>query len=84
MPAATLDEVKRLADDLAPMDQVRLIEYLVPRLAQAVAEAQHAASGVPRQCTDAWEVFLRLGENLAHSDRPEMSTLTAAVLSSRR
>lgn len=84
MPATTLDEVKRLADDLAPMDQVRLIEYLVPRLAQAVAEAQHPAPVVIQQRTDAWELFLRLGEGLAHGDRPEMSTLTAAVLSSRR
>ncbi len=84
MPTATLDEVKRLAENLAPLDQVRLIEYLVPRVAQAVAEAQRAASTEPQERAKAWGEFLRLGEDLAHGDRPEMCTLTAALLASRR
>ena len=84
MPTATLDEIKHLADNLAPLDQVRLIEYLVPRLARVVAEAQSAAPAGSGRSTDAWEEFLRLGEELAHRDRPDLSTLTASVLSSRR
>jgi hypothetical protein len=82
MPTATLDEVKRLADRLAPLDQVRLIEHLVPRLAQVVAEAHPAAS--TGSGDGAWDEFFRLGEELAHRDQPEMNTLTRGVLSSRR
>jgi hypothetical protein len=84
MPTATLDEVKRLADNLAPLDQVRLIEHLVPRLAQVVAEAQYPAPAGSGDRADAWEAFLRAGEQLAQRDLPEMSTLTAGVLSARR
>ena len=84
MPTARLDEVKRLADNLAPLDQIRLIEHLVPRLAQVVAEAQPTTPAGPGDGADAWEAFLRLGEELAQCDLPELSTLTAAVLSSRR
>jgi hypothetical protein len=84
MPTATLDEIKHLADNLAPLDQVRLIEYLVPRLARVVAEAQSTAPAGTGRSADRWEEFLRLGKELAHRDRPEMNTLTAGVLSSRR
>jgi len=84
MPTATLDEVKRLADNLAPLEQVRLIEHLVPRLAQVLAEAQITRSVGPEDRADPWEEFFRIGEELAHRDQPGMSTLTAGVLSSRR
>jgi hypothetical protein len=84
MPMAALDDVKRLADDLAPLDQLRLIEYLVPRLARVVAEAQPAAPAAPGHRADAWEVFFHQGEELAQRDRPELSTLTSGVLSTRR
>ena len=84
MPTATLDEIKRLADNLAPLDQVRLIEYLVPRLARVVAEAKSPAPARAERSADRWEEVLRLGEELADHDRPEVSTLTACVLSSRR
>jgi hypothetical protein len=81
MPTASLDEVKDLADHLAPLDQVRLIEYLVPRIAQVVANAQ---SKTFDGGADPWAEFFRLGEELTHSDRPEVTTLTTSVLSSRR
>jgi len=83
MSTATLDEVIRLADDLAPLDQVRLIEHLVPRLAQVVAGSQFATHAGSGDSADAWDEFLRLGEELARGDRPQMCTLTSVVLSSR-
>ena len=70
MPTATLEEVKQLVDHLAPLDQVRLIEYLVSRLASAVAEAQSAVPAGPESAAGAWEEFFRLGEELAQRDRP--------------
>jgi hypothetical protein len=84
MPPATLDEVIRLADHLAPLDQVRLIEYLVPRLAQVVAGVQPTAPAEEENGADPWDEFFRLGEELAYRDQPEMTTLTASVFSSRR
>lgn len=38
----------------------------------------------PGTAADAWAEFIRLGEELARCDSPEVSTLTAGVLSSRR
>jgi hypothetical protein len=84
MPAATLEEVIRLADHLAPLDQVRLIEHLVPRLAQVVAGTQPTVTAGPGNDADPWGEFLRIGEEIARRDRPEIGTLTSAVVSSRR
>ena len=84
MATTTLDEIKRLTDNLAPLDQVRLIEYLVPRLARVLAEAQLTVPAGPGHSADAWEELMRLGEELSQRDRPEMTTLTTGVLSSRR
>lgn len=84
MPAATLDEVRRLADALSPLDQVRLLEHLLPRIACAVALAQSATPAAPSASRDAWQEFLRLGDELAEQDAPETETLTTTLLSMRR
>jgi hypothetical protein len=84
MPTATLEEVQRLADELSPLDQVRLLHHLLPHIAQAVASAQSAV--LPPSATSArsWEEFFRLGDELVRQDAPEMETLTATLLSMRR
>jgi hypothetical protein len=84
MSPTTLEEAKQLADHLDPLDQVRLIQYLVSRLGSAVADTHAAAPASSGEQSDAWEEFLRLGEELARRDRPEQSTLTESLLASRR
>jgi hypothetical protein len=84
MQTAALDEVMRLAEQLDPLDQVRLIEHLAPRIARAIAGIGPGKLDRPASGEDAWIEFLRVGEELADQDRPDTETLTAAVLASRR
>lgn len=84
MPVTTLEEAQRLVDRLTPLDQVRLLEYLIPRIARAVASAQSAGPAASDTDANAWRDFFRLGEALAKPDSPGSETMTAAVLSMRR
>jgi hypothetical protein len=59
----TLDDVQQLANQLSPLDQFRLIEYLSRQIAPAlivpVIKAAEATTG------DAWAKLARLREELA-------------------
>lgn len=84
MTTATLEQVQRLVDRLSPLEQIRLLEYLTPRIVRS-AGAQFAASTVPEATRDAaWQEFFQVGEMLAASDRPDMPTLTQCVQAMRR
>ena len=77
-----LDQAQRLVDQLAPVDQVRLLAYVASRVAQAFPTS---STGVGKpETVDAWERFFELGEGLAATDTPECDTLTSAVLAMRR
>ena len=80
MTEPTLDKVQSLADQLSPLDQVRLLEHLIPRIARVVSSSH----STPASNTDAWREFFRLGDELVASDTREMDTLTATVLAMRR
>jgi hypothetical protein len=84
MPAATLEEAQRLVDRLTPLDQVHLAEYLISRIACAVASAQPVVPAASSPDTDTWQAFFRLGDTLATLEAPGTETLTQAVLSARR
>lgn len=79
----TLDHIQRLVDELTPLEQVRLLEYLTPRIAHAVT-AMHPPEPTPASLPDAWEAFFRIGDRLAASDPQNGPTLTETVLSMRR
>ena len=83
MSDTTLDQVQRLVDQLTPFDQVRLLEYLTPRIARVVASVQHIAPTSSLTGADTWKEFFRIGDTLAGGDRPGMETLTSAVLARR-
>jgi hypothetical protein len=76
--AVSLQEVEALVDALAPSDQVRLLQYLVPRLADAVlaGESGHADAAV------AWSEFRSVGQRLAATSNGE--SLTQAISDMRR
>lgn len=60
----SLDQVRHLADQLSPFDQVRLIEHLTHCLAPALAEAQPAtepAAGAWARWDQLREEFRTLG-----------------------
>lgn len=82
--STTLDKVQQLIDQLTPLEQARLMEYLTPRIVQAVetAQAEHPTHKLSSE--EAWQMFFRLGEAVAEADRPEAPTLTQSVISARR
>ena len=85
MVESQLDTVQRLVDQLTPLDQARLLEYLAPRLARVVAgSVAPAPPPPPSQSADAWAEFFRVGDALAASDLLDGDTLTATVLAMRR
>ncbi len=84
MAESTLDQVQRLVDQLTPLEQVRLLEYLAPRIARVVAGSGPTGSISTLASVEAWAEFLRVGDALAASDPGEGHTLTEAVLEMRR
>jgi hypothetical protein len=90
MSRNALVEAERLVDELTPAEQVRLLEYLAPRIASAVAapsmeterRVEDAAQEGKR--AEGWEEFFRAGDAIAAEDRPGLPTLTETLLSMRR
>ena len=83
MAAATLDQVQQLVDQLSPLEQVKLLEYLAPRIVRAVAQ-QPAMSDSPAHYEGAWAELFRLGDAIAASDTTTSAALTATVAAMRR
>ena len=84
MSAANLTEVQRLVDRLTPLDQVRLLEYLTPRIARVVIGMQRTPVTQVSSQADAWQAFFRIGDALAEDDQPDTPTLTQTVMMMRR
>jgi len=84
MASATLNHVQQLVDQLSPMEQAKLLEYLTPRIARALTQQQAATSATGVQHQDAWAELFRVGDIIAASDTTDAPTLTTAVLSMRR
>ncbi len=82
MSTVTLDQIRRLVDQLTPGEQECLLEYLASRIAQLKPTKQPS----PRQpaSTEAWQTFFHLGDALAASDNSDSPTLTESVLAMRR
>jgi hypothetical protein len=59
----TLDQVQHLADQLSPLDQVRLIEHLSRQIAPALVTPPGAPANMGAD--DAWTKLERLREELA-------------------
>jgi hypothetical protein len=76
--AASLKEVEAMVGALGPSDQVRLLEFLLPRLTEAVM------SGAPAQvdAVAAWQEFRRVGERLAATSNGQ--SITQSVTDMRR
>jgi hypothetical protein len=82
--SSKLAEARSLADQLSPLDQVRLMAHLTTRLAQTVTAMEMGAPSARSQADEAWRTFWRTGDALSASDTPESPTLTAAVSAMRR
>lgn len=73
-----------MVDALPPTDQVLLLRFLVPRLADAMLAGGHG--GGESGAAEAWREFRRIGERLAAipSGSPGGASLTQAVTEGRR
>lgn len=82
MSAKTLGEIQASIERLDLADQVRLLEYLTPKIASAVLAP---SSGVdPRDRDAAWRRFRAVGERLAATSLPGAPSLTDSVSRMRR
>lgn len=82
MDAKSLREIEASIEELNLPDQVRLLQYLTPRIAGAVlrSEANSSAS----DANGAWLRFRALGERLAATSVAGAPSLTDAVSQLRR
>ncbi len=83
MAIATLDQVQQLVDQLSPLEQVKLLEYLAPRIAQAVVQ-QSGTPAAHAEHQSAWTELFRIGDTIAASEPEDVPTLTMTVVSMRR
>jgi hypothetical protein len=84
MTTATLEAVQRLIDQLTPLEQVRLLEYLAPRIVRAVATQQPVMKANGATVSEAWQRFFQIGDTLSVSDQSNLPTLTQTVQLMRR
>jgi hypothetical protein len=75
-----LQMIESLVDQLGVDDQVRLMQYLAPRIAGAIP--QPSESALP--AAEAWRRFREVGEKLAATSVTGADSLTQAVSEMRR
>lgn len=77
MATDTLEEVKRLVDQLTPNDQGLLIEYLRN-------QKPFVQNGNQIDEDDAWQELFHIGDSLSKDESKHRETMTQVLLSSRR
>jgi hypothetical protein len=82
MSSRTLSEIKESVERLDLSDQVRLLEYLTPKIASAVLANPRTAPGAEGDL--AWRQYRSLGQRLAASSVVGAPSLTDAVSQMRR
>ena len=83
MPDTTFNQIRNLVNQLTPVDQARLLEYLTSRIAGLVKSGQFVNS-TGSALKDAWKDFFRIGEEIESGDTLEAATLTSTLISMRR
>jgi hypothetical protein len=76
--AVSLQEVEAMVDALGPTDQMRLLEYLVPRLTGAPLANESSEADASKS----WREFRRVGERLAAASNGQ--SITQAISDMRR
>lgn len=82
MSAPTLGEIKASVEKLDIPDQVRLLEYLTPRIASAVLAS--SLSDPQADPESAWRRYRSLGHRLAATSVGAAPSLTDSVSQMRR
>jgi hypothetical protein len=84
MQTVTLEQARRLVDQLELSDQARLLEYLMPRVIHTVVAGQQVEATNTATLSPAWQELFRIGDAIAAAETPQQETLTATVTSMRR
>lgn len=82
MSVTTLNEIKESVEKLDLPDQVRLLEYLTPKIASAVLTSPRTTSQT--EADSAWRRYRSLGERLAATSVRGAPSLTDTVSQMRR
>jgi hypothetical protein len=83
MSARTLGEIKASIEKLELADQVRLLEYLTPKIADAVLASQREEKSAEDD-RDAIQKYRSTGARLSATSVPGAPSLTEAVSQMRR
>jgi hypothetical protein len=82
MSSTALREIKASVEKLDLADQVRLLEYLTPRIASAVLASPGEAPNAEAEA--AWRRYRATGQRLAATSVSAAGSLTDAVSDMRR
>jgi hypothetical protein len=76
MAGATFDQVQQLVDQLSPLEQVKLLEYLTPRIVEAMTQKQSTTVS-DAQYSSAWAELFRIGDAITGHGDSDSATLTS-------
>lgn len=84
MTTSAMLEVQQLIDQLSPVEQVRLLEYLTPRIRQAVSSIQSTHAPSEKPTSSGWDTLFLVGDKIAALPNVGQVTMTQAVTEMRR
>ena len=85
MTISTLLEAQLLVDQLTPVEQVRLLEYITPKIVRAINDQSAKETATSHGDYDAaWQTFFEYGDSLRLSDVSSDTTVTELVSQMRR
>jgi hypothetical protein len=82
MTTAALTQIQRLADQLTPLEQAQLVQYLTPRLVQALVSMPPKPNSQRGAMPPEWQTLFAVGDTLPHTNHE--TSLTQTVLDMRR
>ncbi len=84
MATTTFNQVQGLIDQLTPLEQIRLLEYLTPQIVRNMVKIQPIAATKEADLAEPWQHFFRIGDRLAENDESDAPTFTQAIAAMRR
>ena len=84
MSTNTVSQIEQLIDQLSPLEQTRLLEYLSLQLRKTVASLQPPPIVSEDSLPNQWETLFRIGDNMSSLPGYGEETLTQSVTTLRR
>jgi|GEM_PF-1149699 len=84
MTTATLTQVQEQVDQLSPVEQIRLLDYISSRILKAVTSIQISSVPKERNVPIEWEELFQVGRYIASLPSHGEETMTQSVTTMRR